>query len=64
LTNDEGEYIFYLPVGVYTINVVTDGMPFGIENAGCQVEVEAHRKTELPVLKYWDQRRRVNIKRF
>ncbi|WP_448137088.1 MSCRAMM family protein [Sphingobacterium siyangense] len=64
LTNEEGAYIFYLPVGFYKLVVESEGMPFVIENSNCEVEVKAEGITDLPALRYQDQRRKVGIKRF
>lgn len=64
LTNEEGEYVFYLPIGFYKLTVETEGMPFVIENSNCEAEVKAEGLNELPSLRYRDQRRKVGIKRF
>lgn len=64
LTNEAGEYVFYLPVGFYRLTVETEGMPFVIENSNCEAEVKVEGQTELPSLRYRDQRRKVGIKRF
>ncbi|WET70763.1 hypothetical protein [Sphingobacterium sp.] len=64
LTNEAGEYVFYLPIGFYKLTVDTEGMPFVIENSNCEVEVKAEGLTELPSLRYSDQRRKVGVKRF
>jgi len=64
LTNEAGEYVFYLPVGFYKLTVETEGMPFVIENSNCEAEVKVEGQTELPSLRYRDQRRKVGIKRF
>ncbi|MGB3103696.1 MSCRAMM family protein [Sphingobacterium siyangense] len=64
LTNEEGEYLFYLPIGFYKLTVETEGMPFVIENSNCEAEVKAEGQNELPSLRYRDQRRKVGIKRF
>ncbi|KKO91201.1 hypothetical protein AAW12_11830 [Sphingobacterium sp. Ag1] len=64
LTNEDGAYIFYLPVGFYKLTVDSEGMPFVIENSNCEAEVKAEGLNELPSLRYRDQRRKVGIKRF
>ncbi|WP_293938581.1 MSCRAMM family protein [Sphingobacterium sp. UBA5996] len=64
LTNEAGEYVFYLPIGFYRLTVETEGMPFVIENSNCEVEINAEGLIELPSLRYRDQRRKVGIKRF
>ncbi|WP_426790177.1 MSCRAMM family protein [Sphingobacterium sp. WOUb80] len=64
LSNEDGAYIFYLPVGFYKLTVDSEGMPFVIENSNCEVEVKAEGMINLPTLRYQDQRRKVGIKRF
>ncbi|WP_286883874.1 MULTISPECIES: MSCRAMM family protein [Sphingobacterium] len=64
LTNEDGAYIFYLPVGFYKLTVDSEGMPFVIENSNCEAEVKAEGLNELPSLRYRDQRRKVGITRF
>ncbi|MFD1771587.1 hypothetical protein [Sphingobacterium suaedae] len=64
LTDASGTYLFYLPVGAYTLSVSTEGMPFRIENPSIPIIVKEHKKTEVPDFRYQDERRKIGIKRF
>ncbi|WP_293942920.1 MULTISPECIES: MSCRAMM family protein [unclassified Sphingobacterium] len=64
LTNEDGNYVIYLPIGHYKVDVVTEGMSFSIENPSCEIEVKEGEATEIPDFRYRDERRKVEIKRF
>lgn len=64
LTNEDGNYVIYLPIGHYKIDVVTEGMSFSIENPSCEIEVKEGEATEIPYFRYRDERRKVGVKRF
>ncbi|MDM1296843.1 hypothetical protein HX021_21370 [Sphingobacterium sp. N143] len=63
LSNADGDYTLYLPVGTYELFIATAGMPFTIDNPSSQVEV----RREKPVVRDFnvkDVRRKVDVKRF
>lgn len=64
LTNEDGNYVIYLPTGHYKLAVVTEGMSFSIENPSCEIEVKEGETTEIPHFRYRDERRKIGIKRF
>lgn len=64
LTNEDGNYVIYLPIGRYRVAVVTEGMSFSIENPRCEIEVKEGEATEIPDFRYRNERRKVGIKRF
>ncbi|RKO68890.1 hypothetical protein D7322_25115 [Sphingobacterium puteale] len=64
LSSENGDYVLYLPLGNYSITVVTEGMPFSIENQNCEIEVKADKDNIIPDFNYRDERRKVGVKRF
>lgn len=64
LTNEEGSYAFFLPAGIYKIMVLSEGMPFSIENPDREVEIKSDGTSKLPTFNYKDLRRKVGVKRF
>ncbi|WP_104384512.1 TonB-dependent receptor [Sphingobacterium sp. HMA12] len=64
LSSENGDYVLYLPLGNYSIAVVTEGMPFSIENQHCEIEVKADTDNIIPDFNYRDERRKVGVKRF
>ncbi|OOG15764.1 hypothetical protein BWD42_24095 [Sphingobacterium sp. CZ-UAM] len=64
LSSENGEYMLYLPLGNYRIAVVTEGMPFSIENQNCEIEVKTDKDAVIPDFNYRDERRKVGVKRF
>lgn len=64
LSSESGDYVLYLPLGNYSIAVVTEGMPFSIENQNCAVEVKVDKDCVIPDFNYRDERRKVGVKRF
>lgn len=64
LSAESGDYVLYLPLGNYKIAVVTEGMPFSIENQNCEIEVKADKDIVIPDFNYKDERRKVGVKRF
>ncbi|MCY1247689.1 hypothetical protein D9M72_610440 [compost metagenome] len=64
LSSESGDYVLYLPLGNYSIAVVTEGMPFSIENQNFEIEVKADKDCVIPDFNYRDERRKVGVKRF
>jgi len=63
MTNDRGEFCFYLPRNKYTVYIETEGMPFSIENGKEEVMLSGSPVGLLTFL-YKDQRRKVGVTRF
>lgn len=63
LTDDRGEFCFYLPRNNYTVYIETEGMPFSIENGKEEVSLTGKPVALLTFL-YKDEHRKVGITRF
>ena len=63
LTNDHGEFCFYLPRNEYTVYVETEGLPFSIENGQERVALNGS-PAELLTFMYRDERRKIGVTRF
>lgn len=63
LTDDQGNFCFYLPRNKYTVYIETAGMPFSIENEKEEVSLQGAPVGMLTFL-YHDQRRKVTVSRF
>ena len=63
LTDDKGNFCFYLPRSKYTVYIETEGMPFSIENGKEEVTLEGKPVNRLTFL-YKDQHRKVDVSRF
>ncbi|WP_183891490.1 collagen binding domain-containing protein [Pedobacter cryoconitis] len=63
LTDDQGNFCFYLPRNKYTVYIETAGMPFSIENEKEEVSLQGIPVGMLTFL-YHDQRRKVTVSRF
>jgi hypothetical protein len=63
LTDDHGEFCFYLPRNKYTIYIETEGMPFSIVN-GKEEVLLAGKPVELLTFLYKDERRKIGVTRF
>ncbi|KIO78643.1 hypothetical protein TH53_02560 [Pedobacter lusitanus] len=63
LTDDQGNFCFYLPRNNYTVYIETAGMPFSIENEKEEVSLQGAPVGMLTFL-YHDERRKVSISRF
>lgn len=64
LSNAEGNYAFYLPPGIYTVFITTEGLPFSIENGKNEIELKDDDTEALLDFHYKDERRKIGIKRF
>lgn len=64
MSNEEGNYVLYVPVGIYNVSINTEGMPFSIENPNCEIEVKSGQPIQVPQFRYRDERRKMEIKRF
>lgn len=63
LTDDRGEFCFYLPRNNYTVYVETEGMPFSIENGKEEVSLTG-KPIALLTFMYKDEHRKVGVTRF
>ena len=63
LTDDRGEFCFYLPRNNYTVYIETEGMPFSIENEKEEVSLTGKPVALLTFL-YKDKHRKVGVTRF
>lgn len=63
LTDDQGNFCFYLPRNKYTVYIETAGMPFSIENDKEEVTLQGGTVGMLTFL-YNDERRKVIVSRF
>jgi len=63
LTDDHGEFCFYLPRNKYTVYIETEGMPFSIVN-GKEEVLLAGKPVELLTFLYKDERRKIGVTRF
>lgn len=63
LTDDSGNFCFYLPRSKYTVYIETEGMPFTIENGKEEVTLEG-KPVEMLTFLYKDQHRKVEVSRF
>lgn len=63
LTDDKGNFCFYLPRNKYTVYIETEGMPFSIENGKEEVILEG-KPVEMLTFLYKDQHRKVEVSHF
>lgn len=64
LSDAKGNYMFFLPVGHYTVSIPTAGMAFTIENPSQEIQLTDEQVIYLRDFNYKDGRRKVEIKRF
>lgn len=64
LTDQNGRYTFYLAPDIYEVSVETDEMPFTIENKIEKIDMKAAPDKYVLDFKYYDQRRKVDVKKF
>lgn len=64
LSDENGQFNLFLPLGYYTISIPTEGMSFSIENPIQEVDLQAKGMVLLEDFRYKDSRRKVGIKRF
>ncbi|WP_400261883.1 collagen binding domain-containing protein [Sphingobacterium sp. SG20118] len=64
LSDFEGNYTFFLPLGSYTVFISTAGMSFSIDNPSRKIEVNKDQNIYLQDFEYRDERRKIGIKRF
>lgn len=63
LTDDQGNFCFYLPRNNYTVYIETAGMPFSIENEKEEVSLHGAPVGMLTFL-YHDERRKIIVSKF
>ncbi len=63
LTDERGQFCFYLPQGFYTITVNTVKLPFSVSDQPQKVDTE-HGENEMIIFKCKDSRRRVLVSEF
>jgi hypothetical protein len=63
LTDDRGNFCFYLPRNNYTVYIETAGMPFSIENEKEEVSLQGGPVGMLTFL-YHDERRKIIVSKF
>lgn len=63
LTDDRGNFCFYLPRNNYTVYIETAGMPFSIENEKEEVSLRGG-PVEMLTFLYRDERRKIVVSRF
>lgn len=63
VTNDEGDFSFYLPENKYSVYVETEGMPYSMLNPKEIVEIKRNKVQSLE-FKYKYQRRKVDVVKF
>ena len=63
LTDDQGNFCFYLPRNNYTVYIETAGMPFSIENEKEEVSLQGGAVGMLTFL-YHDERRKIVVSKF
>lgn len=64
LSDVDGNYVFYLPMGGYRVSVVTEGMAFSIDNPACEVVLDKQQLIQLSPFMFRDERRKMEVKRF
>lgn len=64
LSDADGNFTFFLPLGSYSVTIPTAGMSFSIENPNQEIDLNENGTIYLQDFKYKDERRKVGIKRF
>jgi len=64
LSDADGNFTFFLPLGNYNVTIPTAGMPFSIENPNQEIDLSEKGTVYLQDFNYKDERRKVGIKRF
>jgi hypothetical protein len=64
LSDANGDYTFFLPLGEYNVSIPTAGMAFTMDNPSQKVQLKDEHIVYLPDFNYKDGRRKVEIKRF
>lgn len=64
LSDADGNFTFFLPLGSYSVTIPTAGMSFSIENPSQQVDLNEKGAVYLEDFNYNDERRKVGVKRF
>ncbi|MBE9600468.1 carboxypeptidase-like regulatory domain-containing protein [Pedobacter sp. MC2016-24] len=63
VTNNEGEFSFYLPESKYSVSVETEGMPYAMINPRERVEVKRNEVVNIE-FKYKYEQRKVDVIKF